>query len=1042
LVLKEETEVERLLLRELLKRFLCAADPIQGDFSPMFCMGKTSSLSAAFLFMLLLICSPLQIFGEELDEFSLSGTAAEIELSSFDDLRMWSARLGLNTIGEREDLADRLYEYYGIDRLEQSIEEGEETIALELLYADYLKTGEAIRLTGDVRLNISDAESGSVQKLTADSVVINSETGRIAAIGNVHIEQDLGGEVQSLEAESFIITTEGKQGVFLSAISRMDRTGSENQSIEFYLTGSVLIRDGETLLLESSFMSSDLEHAYYSLTADTMRILPKGDWFLTHGVLHIGRVPVFYMPFFFYPAHRFFFNPSFGFDSQRGMFLNTTTYLFGYRKPVEPDQESTFSSFLSMRQQDESDFTQRQGMLTAYTDQAPSALQQWARDSNSFAALYLDAYRNDGVYLSIDTEINDLSIIDEFTLLSGITADTQQVRYAAMPELSLRAGDVKATIRTPWYSDPYIYQELTSRNTSFDMNALFGGYRFDTQNSPRNDITWDITGSGSFEIAESGSVLERIDIRTLRSTARWDNYDEVLSAYELDTVTYADARVSISGTLLDYTNTNQEIESEPESTGVQHVKLNQPEFFSAAEVHEYEKLNPMPSTPLGSSFFTDEKPAGKPLGFSLTYDVTGQYNHRSYVSEEYEKISQRVSPNIYASVDLPQLGMSVSNAIKPVISGSWDRDGNGEFTPDKQESTVLNDLKVSFAFASIEYQNRYYFLHDDLSQPLVRHTISASQDIPLVEGTFIASVESTLPPLDVRVSPALRYSWDIYSLMVSPAFEQVNGDGFTFTQTKLQASAVYAASDYLRLKTLFDHQDELRSKSTVTSSYAPFEKLFLKQEAVFLHKQAVFERGSLSFGYDDALLRLNFEQDPARSDDAWARFAGWEIDSGKLAMERSYWKKRIGLSLSADAEWHQNLLDVYDNELKVAFTLGFSIEEFLDLTVTSVSRNTNMSSYFSSTGERENLFLDLLKSFNFFNETDRRQSDFNLDSIQIGIVHYMKDWDLNAKISGNVGYDGEQWRWMPKVSVYLRWKAISELDFEAALSQEGVLELQ
>jgi hypothetical protein len=54
----------------------------------------------------------------------------------------------------------------------------------------------------------------------------------------------------------------------------------------------------------------------------------------------------------------------------------------------------------------------------------------------------------------------------------------------------------------------------------------------------------------------------------------------------------------------------------------------------------------------------------------------------------------------------------------------------------------------------------------------------------------------------------------------------------------------------------------------------------------------------------------------------------------------------------------------------------------------------------------------------------------------------MKDWDLNAEISGNVGYDGSSWRWLPKVSVYVRWKAMSELDFRASVDEAGSLNLQ
>ncbi len=48
----------------------------------------------------------------------------------------------------------------------------------------------------------------------------------------------------------------------------------------------------------------------------------------------IGRVPILYLPGFFWPGDEFFFNPNFGFDSREGSYIQTTTYLHG-SKPKE-----------------------------------------------------------------------------------------------------------------------------------------------------------------------------------------------------------------------------------------------------------------------------------------------------------------------------------------------------------------------------------------------------------------------------------------------------------------------------------------------------------------------------------------------------------------------------------------------------------------------------------------------------------------------------------------------------------------------------------
>lgn len=296
---------------------------------------RSSSVCAAVLLISTLLAVHPAVSAGPLDQLELSSAALEIEVSSYDQLRIWASRLGLSTLGSEQDLRSRLYSHFGIDPGQYTPEDSQGSLSIDLEYAKSLRRGDVIEFTGDVSMVITDASGSSSQTLRSDSVVINPETGRIAAVGNVAVQQESADDTQSFDAESFIITVEGTDGIFVSAVSRFDRTNSDGETVEFYLTGDVLNREHGMMLLEDAYVSSDLDDAYYSLTSNTMRILPDGDWFLTHGVLHIGRVPVFYIPFLFYPAREFFFSPSFGFNSQRGTFLNTTSYFFGGKKPPE-----------------------------------------------------------------------------------------------------------------------------------------------------------------------------------------------------------------------------------------------------------------------------------------------------------------------------------------------------------------------------------------------------------------------------------------------------------------------------------------------------------------------------------------------------------------------------------------------------------------------------------------------------------------------------------------------------------------------------------
>lgn len=1001
-------------------------------------MRRISALAAALLLSFLLISHP-RVYAQQLEHPELSSAALEIEISTYDQLRIWAARLGLSTLGSEHDLRGRLYSHFGIEPERKTQDDFEEGITIDLEYAQSLRRGEIIEFTGDVSMVITDESSGSTQHLRSDTVIINPDAGRIAAVGNVSVLQVSGEDSQSFDSQSFILTVEGSEGVFVSAVSRLDRTNSENESVEFYITGEILNRENGMMLLEDAYVSSDLEDAYYSLTSDSMRFLPDGDWFLTHGVLHIGRVPVFYLPFLFYPAREFFFSPSFGFNSQRGTFLNTTSYLFGRKKASSNGQQSTFSSLLTFGSPDEQLPPRREGFLIEFRQRELSDFEQWAYDSGSYAAVFADFYSKDGVYLSVDTEIRDAGFLDDFTMLAGVTADAQHIRYAAVPEIEIRQDSWGLEVSLPWYSDPDIYSQLTERNDGFDMNALFGGYLFDSKSGPKTSFDWDAQAHGSYESEQRDALLQRIDVQKLGLSARWDDYQEDRRTYELDSITYADARMSVSGTLFSY-------RAEPQNEQTRFGEATESEYKRPEiQVEDEETAFDMQmrsSSFLDSSFYAQKKDIPKQFRVSLSYEVSEQYTHRLYASEGYEAIDQRAAPNLLLAMDIPQLGLRVNNGLKPFISAQWDRSTGGDFILNEERLTLLNDMSLSFDAASLKYENRYYLKDDEQGARFVRHRLSASQGFELSEAKLTASASAVLPPLDPEIAVSAGLGYDIYSVKLTQRYTGDGADTFGLLSTSIRAGAAVSSRSFARMETTFNHENGEQSHSLLTGSYGFSERLLISQKLDFRHEGFVLESAESTMSFQDARMRLFWEQDPARPDADPAVFSGWLIESGDVMLKRRFWKDRISLEASADGSWRQDLLDVNDNELKLSFSLSLTVAKFLDLSFKTVSRNTSMNSYFGNPGGNENIFFDLLRSFNFFDRSDRQLSNFNLDSIQIGIVHYMKDWDLNAEISGNVGYDGAVWRWLPKVSVYVRWKAISELDFRATVDEAGSLGLQ
>ena len=58
------------------------------------------------------------------------------------------------------------------------------------------------------------------------------------------------------------------------------------------------------MLYDKGYITSNPRDAYSSISASRIAILPGEDMFMSSMFFNIGRVPMFYLPFFFYPGSR------------------------------------------------------------------------------------------------------------------------------------------------------------------------------------------------------------------------------------------------------------------------------------------------------------------------------------------------------------------------------------------------------------------------------------------------------------------------------------------------------------------------------------------------------------------------------------------------------------------------------------------------------------------------------------------------------------------------------------------------------------------
>ena len=204
---------------------------------------------------------------------------------------------------------------------------------------------ELVIFTGSVSISVSDGSSTST--IMADRVVYNKNRSTMEATGNVKYERAIGKQVaEKFSGEYLLFDIEKMQGVFFNGIIQQasNKKGRDPFSIHTYIAGKD--ESGVIGFKGSLLTTSKSEDSLWSIRASRIWILPGSEMAFANGVLSIGVVPLFYLPFFYYPADEMLFHPVFGFRNKEGYFLQTTTYLIGRKPLAKQEKSSSFSNFL------------------------------------------------------------------------------------------------------------------------------------------------------------------------------------------------------------------------------------------------------------------------------------------------------------------------------------------------------------------------------------------------------------------------------------------------------------------------------------------------------------------------------------------------------------------------------------------------------------------------------------------------------------------------------------------------------------------------
>lgn len=1003
--------------------------------------------------LVLLIFAILEVFPVSALDIA---TADSLTLSSMASLRGLDTSLGDN------ELRSALYEYEGLSAYQGMLEEeGQEQYRITILNTDHLTAGEdVVILEGNVSLSF--LHGGEEKKLESDYVVLDAINKSITLTGNVDFPMEEEGSIHS-----DVVTFYWERGdLFVERATTISEreTGEDKKKITVYSVGEKLtFLENGTILYEDGYIASSEKDPLSSISASSILMLPGSDMMIENATLKIGRVPIFYFPIFFYPGSRITGNPAFGFSSSRGAFLNTTFELFG-RSELIKDQDS--SSFLQIFEAGEED---GEYLPTGayYSSREESWLDKWARESSSSLSLMADAYSEFGVHAGLSAKLNFLEKTLTISMLNGIgytsisSSDIpDNFRYYGENSIDYKNYGLNLSFRIPYYSDRYAYSELMSRNTHFSIDPLFG---FDTKinenTSTRTTFSRSLELSYTLPTKYRTSYLDSLNIRSLDMDAsyKWD-YDK--DRYILERINLPSFDMTISG---GYDTSYNLSEAEGE---VDKEKEKDPALDDAAEkfILSDPLLYPIYKQKEGRSS-TDSDILRFALGYNFTEKISNYYGFederkvKEYFSSSsslktsldfsafnYFKLSYVLTPN-YKHVDEKNL----SN------DDLWNDTGTDDFT-------LSSSLKMEIPVIGLSYKldNRLYSLtvkedggsverketSGDFSKDSVsEHYIALSKTFSSPIGSFTPRISYTLYPLTGSLTPSFSYSYGYFSLASSWKFQE-NADKVALESDLVNISTSwnsphvvsslsfeyqsrdYDSSDFFKpldLKASLALRTEDR-KYAITQSLE-YESSKDGQEDVRDYFSSI--RTSLTLPYFKAYVDFSGEKERIELNRI-------NVTSDISSLSFQLWKGRLYFSFGLKSAIDIDVSNIYASSFSIEPSVTFAIAEFLDFRFSLKSVNNNFGAYMDDDGEFSFAYLwkDLVRSFDFFGE-GRRNTQFNLSSLSLEIVHYMEDWDLHCKYSSEIVLSDARYEFVPRLTIFLSWNTFPDLKVDQDWKKEN-----
>lgn len=973
---------------------------------------------------------PLMLWAQEISTDSLVLLAEEISHSTPQELTNRLSYLGLSKEGSEEVLRERLYTYYNITPSLLTQVESESSVTIDHAQKAYLYgTDEPIIvLEGDVQLSLHTDKEAT---LFAQYVAFDVASQTLSAYKSIRLIYDEGESEDQFEGS--VVSLSLKDGsLFISdSKTHFNRTIEEQEEITFFSEASSfqLVRTPYFALYNKGRITTDVQEAYFNIKASTLSMVEGGDLFATNASISLGRVPLLWLPFFYYPGRTLIFNPSFGIDSTKGLFFSATVELYGTYPNIKSDSSLSFSSLMA---NEESQRGAKEGWI--YTaDEFQSPLQKWAEQSNSYLALLIDVYEQRGLFMGVESENNLFSKklkLKGFGALafSGNHVETLSFSYQIPPfrygvETSVQFNEkyLKFNAEGSLYSDPLFAKDFKNRLTYFSLSSFESDYSIPT--TIQNDVTsteWLFSLSASLPSTFLSPIIETFSIERLSGKVELSALSQSEGpGYRISSFTLPNLSFKGGGTLLSLKKEGVKAPSKKE-------EAEENPFFkewSLLEAYSVEQKERKAASTITTS------------SLQVAYSLKGNYIESATIAADSSDQSRSIYTRLLSDVTIkgalaPSI-VSFTQKFEPLYLLNVDNEKHKEQTTLKSY-TDLTIPKLGFTYSlhttvynqisQSESQGWLSFDKDSVS----RHQAALFYPISIGSSLLEASLSATLSPLPLSFSPSLYYAIGRFSARLTHSITEKEEGEFVhdtmkltlrYLQTKLLDLSFATSYRWKLLDKSYSDPLLLESRGTLTL----FNSILKVSEQIVVDfNEHRIDRFLLSTTTPYASLSIHgggsFEH---------VSFDLLDTSLSIPKVEKRWWLGRISLSFSLELSYKHSFIDQSASLFGLKTALNFSIAQFLSLDIALHSVNKGFHQYNSF----KEVWDDLLRSFDFFGE-GRMQTQFTMESIEISLIHYMRDWDLHCKYSSSVVLSDSQWKWSPTFSLYVMWKVIPEIKID------------